>query len=93
MVGELPDGAEVGLLGALAEAGQLKVLVHPLAKRSGHEWLLSKRGKKDRLETTLPAMPASNQPPTGSKRSRATVDRLGIAAELMEDAPPRQRLT
>jgi hypothetical protein len=32
VVGELPDGAEVGLLGALAEAGQLKVLEHPLAE-------------------------------------------------------------
>ena len=41
VVGELPDGAEVGLLGALAEAGELEVLVHLLTKRGGHEWVLS----------------------------------------------------
>ena len=41
--GELPDGAEVSLLGALGEAGQLEVLVHALAKRGAHEWVLSKR--------------------------------------------------
>jgi hypothetical protein len=29
VVGELPRGAEVGLLGALAQAGELEVLVHP----------------------------------------------------------------
>ena len=31
VLGELPDGAEVGLLGVFAESGQLKVLDHPLA--------------------------------------------------------------
>ena len=36
VVGELPDGAEVGLLGALAQAGELEVLVHPLAECRGH---------------------------------------------------------
>ena len=41
--GELPDGTEVSLLGPLGEAGQLEVLVHALAKREAHEWVLSKR--------------------------------------------------
>ena len=41
--GELPDGAEVSLLRPLGEAGQLEVLVHALAKRDAHEWVLSKR--------------------------------------------------
>ena len=36
VVGELPDGAEVGLLGALAEPGELEVLSHPLAECRGH---------------------------------------------------------
>ena len=44
VVGELPDGAEVGLLGALAEAGELKVLVHPLTEGRGHVQVLSQRG-------------------------------------------------
>jgi hypothetical protein len=30
VIGELPHGAEVGLLGALTQAGELKVLLHPL---------------------------------------------------------------
>ena len=50
VVGELPDGAEVGLLGALAEAGQLQVLEHPLAECRGpvecgrHRQVLSQKG-------------------------------------------------
>ena len=41
--GEMTDGAEVSFLGPLGEAGQLEVLVHALAKREAHEWVLSKR--------------------------------------------------
>ena len=50
VVGELSDGAEVGLLGTLAEAGQLEVLGHPLAERRGpvecgrHRQVLSQNG-------------------------------------------------
>ena len=32
VIGELPDSAEIGLPGALAEAGELKVLEHPQAE-------------------------------------------------------------
>jgi hypothetical protein len=50
VVGELSDGTEVGLLGALAEAGELQVLEHPLAERRGpvecgrHRQVLSQKG-------------------------------------------------
>ena len=44
VVGELPDGAEVGLLGAFAEPGELEVLVHPPTERGGHGKVLSQRG-------------------------------------------------
>src|SRR3954469_22817047 len=43
VVGELPDGSEVGLLGAFAEAGQLEIVLHPLTKRRDHERVLSRR--------------------------------------------------
>ena len=55
VVGELPDGAEVGLLGALAEAGQLEVLEHPLAECRGHVQVLSQRSE----ETPLRKKPVS----------------------------------
>jgi len=35
VVGELSDGAEVGLLGERAESGELQVLEHALAERRG----------------------------------------------------------
>ena len=37
---ELPYGAEVNVLGALAQAGELKVLVHFLAECGGHDRFL-----------------------------------------------------
>ena len=43
MIGQLAHGAEVGILCALAEAGQLEVLVHTVAKQSGHEWYPSRQ--------------------------------------------------
>src|SRR5688572_2067942 len=47
MSGELTYSAQVGFLGACAEAGELKVLAHAFAQgRSpggGHDWLLSQR--------------------------------------------------
>src|SRR4051812_25497911 len=49
VVGELADGAEVGLLGVFAESGQLKVLKHPLAECRGHRKVLSQRGKETPL--------------------------------------------
>ena len=47
VVGELPDRAEVGLLGALAQAGELEVLKHPLTEGRGHGKVLSQRGGED----------------------------------------------
>jgi hypothetical protein len=52
-VGELPDGAEVSLLGAFAEASQLEVLEHPLAECRGHLKVLSQRSKEAPLLRTL----------------------------------------
>src|SRR5271166_6180304 len=40
---ELRDGAKVGFLSSLSEAGELEVLVHALTKLRGHEWILSRR--------------------------------------------------
>ena len=37
---ELPYGAEVNVLSALAQAGELKVLVHLLAECGGHDRFL-----------------------------------------------------
>ena len=53
VVGELPDGAEGGLLGAIAEAGQLQVLEHPLAECRGHLQVLSQRSQETPLRRTL----------------------------------------
>ena len=47
VVGELPDGAEVSVLGAVAEAGELEVLEHALAEGGGHGVVLSQREKKN----------------------------------------------
>jgi hypothetical protein len=58
VVGELPDGAKVSLLGALAERGKLEVLVHPLAECRGraechvHRKVLSQRSKETPLQGT-----------------------------------------
>jgi hypothetical protein len=58
VVGELPDGAEVSLLGAIAQAGQLKDLEHPLAeccrlaKCGRHPYVLSRRSEETALHRT-----------------------------------------
>jgi hypothetical protein len=52
VVGELPDGAELGLLGVFAESGQLQVLEHPLAECRGHRKVLSQRGNGTPLRKT-----------------------------------------
>ena len=50
---QLPDGAEIRFLGALAQAGELEVLVHPLpeccslAQCGGHRKVLSQRSKRN----------------------------------------------
>jgi hypothetical protein len=49
VIGQLPHGAEIGLLGALAQVGELKVLVHPLPEGRGHEPVLSRRELKEPL--------------------------------------------
>ena len=74
VVGELPDGAEVGLLGALAEAGQLKVLEHPLAECRGHVMVLSQREKKEPLRRTLGNRPGSAR--VASRAGENSHDRL-----------------
>ena len=61
VVGELPDGAEVGLLGALAEPGELEVLGHPLAECRGHVMVLSQREMKEPLRGTFRQDPARCQ--------------------------------
>ena len=43
VVGELPDGAEVGFLSVIAESGQLKVLEHLLTECRSHGQVLSQR--------------------------------------------------
>jgi len=53
VISELPDGAEVGVLSALAQTGVLKVLKHPLGENRGHVLVLSQRVKKQPLRTTL----------------------------------------
>src|SRR5262249_37506308 len=57
VVGELPDRAEVGLLGTLAQAGELKVLEHPLAECRGHVLVLSQKVEKPPLLRNLEAWP------------------------------------
>src|SRR5262249_58165159 len=58
VVGELSDRAEVGLLGALTQAGELKVLEHPLAECRGHVLVLSQKVEKPPLLRNLEAWPA-----------------------------------
>ena len=53
MVGQLPDGAEVSLLSAFAQTGELEVLKHPLTKRRAHVLVLSQRVRKQPLRATL----------------------------------------
>jgi hypothetical protein len=53
VVGQLPDGSEVGLLGAFAEPGQLEILVHLLTKRGDHKWGLSRRKGRETVWNPL----------------------------------------
>jgi hypothetical protein len=57
VVGELPDGAEVGLLGALAQAGELKLLLHSLTESCGHVQVLSQRCGESASAKNLGAWP------------------------------------
>ena len=75
VVGELPDGAEVGLLGALAEAGQLEVLEHPLAECRGHVRVLSQRVEKQPLRGTLRHDPGGCQGVPNRREFRDSGDR------------------
>jgi hypothetical protein len=43
VVGKLLDDAKVSRLRTLSESGELKVLMHALAKSSRHQWVLSRR--------------------------------------------------
>ena len=53
VVGQLPDGAEIGLLSTLAQTGELEILKHPLTESRGHVLVLSQRVKKQPLRGTL----------------------------------------
>jgi hypothetical protein len=61
VVGQLADGAEVDLLGARAEAGQLKILEHPLTENRGHVMVLSQREEEEPLRRTLANRPGTCQ--------------------------------
>jgi hypothetical protein len=61
VVGQLPDGAEIGFLGALTQSGKLKVLVHPLAECRSHVQVLSQRGGEKPLRKTLRDGPGDGQ--------------------------------
>src|SRR4051794_8700451 len=84
VVGELPDGADVGLLGAPAQASKLKILEHPLTEGRGHVKVLSQRGgvrasARD-LGTKPGRLPGSREPPgihmTGNDQT-ATLSLVG----------------
>jgi hypothetical protein len=55
---QLPDGAEIGFLRPLAQAGQLQVLLHPGAQGSrlsrSHRQVLSQRSGEPTLRLTVP---------------------------------------
>ena len=53
VVGEMPDGAEVGVLGALAEAGELEVLGHAEAECGGHVMVLWSGMRRSPLPGTM----------------------------------------
>ena len=56
VVGQLPDGAEIGLLGALAQTGELEVLEHPLMESLVMSWSLGK-GEETASARNLGARP------------------------------------
>ena len=78
VVGELPDGAGVSLLGAVAQASKLKILVHPLTEGRGHVKVLSQRngGKASArdLEATPGWLPGSRVP-SGNSHDRQRTKR------------------
>jgi hypothetical protein len=47
VVGELPDGTDISVLGALAQAGELEILEHALTECGGHEGVLSQDCEED----------------------------------------------
>jgi hypothetical protein len=53
MGGELLDDAQVERLCSVGESGELKVLVHALAKQGAHERSFPNGGLNNRLESTL----------------------------------------
>src|SRR5437660_4864824 len=53
VVGELPDGAEVSVLGALAETGELEIVEHALTESRGHVVVLWQGVKKAPLRGTM----------------------------------------
>ena len=66
--GQLPDGSDIGFLGPLAAACELKILDHPLAERghgarSSHRETLSQRRKKEPLRTTMITVTTRGQRP------------------------------
>ena len=50
VIGEHADGAEVSLLGAVGEAGDLEVLGHAATECGGHVTVLSQGGEGDPLQ-------------------------------------------
>jgi hypothetical protein len=61
VVSQLPDRAQIALLRALAESGQLKVLEHPLAESRGHPNVLSQRPEETLLRRTMCQSRATRQ--------------------------------
>lgn len=80
---QIPDGTDVGFLGPLAAARELKILDHPLAERghgarSSHRETLSQRRKKEPLRTTMITVMTRVQRPPPHVRRRgppATIKR------------------
>jgi hypothetical protein len=59
----LPHGAEVGFPSALGEAGELKILKHPLAENRRHVLVLSQKVKKEPLRHPICENPANGRRP------------------------------
>ncbi len=54
MVGKLLDDAELSLFRSVFKPGELKGLMHPLAKSSLHHWTLSRQKESEKhLEPTM----------------------------------------